>query len=172
MIDWAYFKNQLLINHSLILISTVISSRFCLYRGLVYSSAVRRAPGMVWKALEGVFELSHAERVAEKGVSASHHHPELWSRKGLNIPCIFSFVFLHAAPLRSLSNYQWVICIWSGYPSILNAIYIISDSITSSLDESKKSVHLLSAVPVAEVGMLDFENNITETFLLDEWYAS
>ncbi len=46
-------------------------------RGLVYTSAVRRAAGMVRETLTGVSELPDEERVAEEGGSAPHYHPEL-----------------------------------------------------------------------------------------------
>lgn len=51
-------------------------------RGVVHSAAVRRAVGVVRPAAEGVPQLPHAERVAEKGVPPSHHRPELRQGQG------------------------------------------------------------------------------------------
>lgn len=51
-------------------------------RGVVHAAAVRRAVGVVRQAAQGVPQLPHAERVAEEGVPAPHHHPELRPGEG------------------------------------------------------------------------------------------
>lgn len=51
-------------------------------RGVLHAAAVRRAAGVVRQAAQGVPQLPHAERVAEEGVPAPHHHPELRAGEG------------------------------------------------------------------------------------------
>lgn len=52
------------------------------HRGVVHPAALRRAAGVVGPAAAGVPQLPHAERVAEEGVPAPDHHPELRPGEG------------------------------------------------------------------------------------------
>lgn len=107
----------------------------CVCRGLVYASAVRRAAGMVRETPAGVSELPNAERVAEEGVPASHHHPEFRPWKGPNFlpsPLVFVSSFPGPFGFSSHGSSQPAIklsigeCVPSSYPSQLNGIYLIN----------------------------------------------
>ena len=64
------------------MISWLFMCVFVCHRGVVHPAAVWWVTGVVGQAATRVSQLPHAERVAKKGVSASHYCSELWQGEG------------------------------------------------------------------------------------------